>query len=214
MPLFINHERIEDKAIYREACLILKKLKDSLSLESRESEKIDKGLETNEMRDKRLEMAVLLAKENVIQRTLLQQEVDDHFEFEPSYEAVKDAFERIKEHFGGEDSFEKYFGESRKTDFEIKRNIERSLKVQKYLEQCLESTLGSMEEIEHFYERRKESLYANKPLKTVLSKVKEDFLSFKKTLLYKEKIKALKLKAKIIDEVNINDSSFADKNLL
>ncbi len=186
MPLFVNSERVEDKEIYKEFDFILKTL-------SKKNADFDENL---------IQGARVLAKKNVLKRTLIRQEVENNPDIDISYKEIESHFKKIKKHFGGNEKFEKTFKENKKNDLEIKKNIELSLKVDGLIEKWSKEEIeSSKEEIELFYKNNQNTFYKNNSYEEIKSVVEKDLIQRKKNILIKKKIAELKNKAKIIDQV-------------
>lgn len=103
----LQEEEINLKEVYKER------------LEEKEYKQVEAGLR-------------LLAKENLIQRVLLEL-ISDEAVIEVPYEEIQTAYEEMIKHYGGLDKIKELFGPDRAEKNRLKAKIELSLKVDQYI---------------------------------------------------------------------------------
>ena len=143
MALIVNGERIDDDAIQQEAERMRPQYEQAFSDDEPEA------------REARL---IEWARENCIERHLLAQEAARNPEPVPAKD-IDTALEQMKDQYGGEDEFYKELGVSR--DDEIRRDIERRLRIDRLIEKVAGGLPNpSDEQIQQYYEEHGEELMA------------------------------------------------------
>ena len=136
MALIINGERIDDDVIMQQV--------QSVGASAREH--------PDQYEFESQEELVEYAKEDVICRTLLQQEAEKRFETVEA-EKVDAALAELKEECGGEKEFYEAYGLDESHDAEIKGNIETNLKVQHLMDEiCAAVPDATAEEVRAYYD--------------------------------------------------------------
>lgn len=150
VALLINDKEIKEEVLLEEWYLLKKKTLSNQESIFENAEKI----------------TLSVAKNNIIRRVLLEQEAAKVIEEIPFAE-VKEYYEKIIQHYGDKESFEKKFNattekEKQKLHQRTKENVEHSLKVEKLIQRWLSEAPELQEEdFEKFYEENKEKYTAN-----------------------------------------------------
>lgn len=150
--LFINNQEVLESELLQEWDAIKKKsLPQDVSPEEHKKQE---------------QLSLTLAKENIIQRILLEQEAMKK-NSEIPFSAIKQHYEKIVEHFGGVDAFEKKFNattqsEKKKLHQNTKENVERSLKIAALIDDWVGEWGPLLDsDLEKFYEENRENYVAD-----------------------------------------------------